>query len=100
MLPAGLSFQAFYDFNDPFFILISVVWVKYLKLCLQLADFLFGGVVVSFCSFSRRADAQQNQLVRKLKSRKTVHSGGSLVAEEEAVRTTAVRMHILLRERR
>ena len=29
-----------------------------------------------------------------------VHSGGSLVAEEEAVRTTAVRMHALLRERR
>jgi hypothetical protein len=29
-----------------------------------------------------------------------VHSGGSLVAEEEAVRTTADRMHVLLRERR
>ncbi len=28
-----------------------------------------------------------------------MHSGGSLVAEEEAVRTTAVGMHVLLRER-
>ena len=29
-----------------------------------------------------------------------MHSGGGLVAEEEAARTTAVRMHALLRERR
>ena len=44
--------------------------------------------------------AMTMKMITKLKSRTTVHSGGSLVAEEEAVRTTAVGMHVLLREGR